>query len=254
MEQAIKGVIKSVVEVHNAGEQGGFRRWRDPLVSFASASDPLIPELKKWVDIKHLMPADLLPEAATVICWYLPFNPEIPRSNRGAHPASPEWAETYIKTNKLIAGINQKLEDFLAEEGFKCAKTPATHNFDPKELISCWSHRHLAYIAGLGTFGLNNMLITEKGTAGRFGSCVTNLELEPGRRPEIEYCLYKANGSCGACVKNCVNGALSYEGYDRFKCYEVCLENNEFHKMESDTDVCGKCVAGMPCADKNPVK
>lgn len=252
MEKRLKEVISETVMERISVDSGDFPRWRTPLVSFASADDDLIPKLKHWVSPKHLLPNDLLPDAQTVICWYLPFNPVIPNSNKGAHPASTEWAETYIKTNALINDINDKLEEFLVSAGYKCAKTPATRNFDPSELISHWSHRHLAYIAGLGTFGLNNMLITEKGTAGRFGSCVTNLKLEPGKRPETEHCLYKAKGICGACVKNCVNGALSFEGYDRFKCYEICLENNEHHKMDSATDVCGKCVAGMPCANKRP--
>lgn len=36
--------------------------------------------------------------------------------------------------------------------------------------MSEWSHRHAAYIAGLGIFGINNMLITNKGCVGRIPS------------------------------------------------------------------------------------
>lgn len=249
MEKKIIAIINSTVEQQ---KKSILPLWRKPLVSFAAATDPMMKELKTWVDPKHLLPRDMLPDAESVIVFYLPFNEEIPKSNRGGSLASSEWVNTYVETNKLIAVINENIKTFLAGEEYKCETTPATHNFDPKVLISYWSHRHLAYIAGLGTFGINNMLITEKGTAGRFGSCVTNLKLKPGNRPDTEYCLYKAKGTCGVCVKKCVNGALTFEGFDRFKCYEICLENDTANNIGTRADVCGKCIAGMPCSNKNP--
>ena len=51
-----------------------------------------------------------------------------------------------------------------------------------KNLISDWSHRHVAVIAGLGKFGLNNMLITDNGCCGRVGSFITDLKIEPTKR------------------------------------------------------------------------
>lgn len=87
------------------------------------------------------------------------------------------------------------------------------------------SHRHVGWIAGLGTFGINNMLITDKGCAGRMGLVVTDIRLETAKCPIKEYCLGKYNGSCGFCVRCCVNGALAEEGFDRFACYDMCLEN-----------------------------
>ncbi|HAK45139.1 MAG TPA: (Fe-S)-binding protein [Spirochaeta sp.] len=254
MEQKIAEIIRQTTAARNAEETEGIERWRTPLVSFASADDPLMTELKNWVDPKHLLPGDMLKGAQSVICYYLPFNPEIPKSNRGERLASREWVDTYVETNKLIDVINEKLKNYLAAEGYACETTPATHNFDPKVLISYWSHRHLAYIAGLGTFGLNNMLITDEGTAGRFGSCVTNLKLTPGKRPDGENCLYKAKGTCGVCAKKCVNGALTTDGFDRFKCYDMCLENDAANNIGTLADVCGKCIAGMPCSNRNPMK
>ncbi|MDC7226267.1 MAG: hypothetical protein PQJ61_05845 [Spirochaetales bacterium] len=254
MEHRIAEVIRRTTIEQNTRDTNGIERWRPPLVSFAAAADPLMLKLKEWVDTKHLLPGDMLPGAESVICWYLPFNPDIPKSNRGERIASREWVDAYVETNKLIAVINNRLKDFLSSEGYACETTPATHNFDPEVLISYWSHRHLAYIAGLGTFGLNNMLITEAGTAGRFGSCVTNLKLKPGKRSDTENCLYKAKGACGLCVRNCVNGALTFDGFDRFKCYEMLLENDAHHNIGSIADVCGKCIAGMPCSNKNPMK
>ena len=53
----------------------------------------------------------------------------------------------------------------------------ATHNFDEAKLVSYWSQKHVAYMAGLGKFGLHHMIITEKGCCGRLGSIVTNAKI-----------------------------------------------------------------------------
>jgi epoxyqueuosine reductase QueG len=131
---------------------------------------------------------------------------------------------------------------------------PATHNFDTQKLISDWSHRHVAYIAGLGKFGLNNMLITDKGCCGRIGTVITNLEIEPAERKDKEYCLYKYNGSCKKCVDRCVNDALTVDGFNRKRCYDMCLANAEIYENIGLSDVCGKCLANLPCSFIDPIK
>ena len=76
----------------------------------------------------------------------------------------------------------------------------------------------------------------------------------------------------------CPAGAISPDGFDRHKCYAQCLKNaaiyTEFgssytgageqkadaERCEGSTDdrgvygseVCGKCIAGMPCAYRMP--
>ena len=90
---------------------------------------------------------------------------------------------------------------------------------------SRWSQRHVAYLAGHGTFGLNNMLISDAGSVGRYFSIVTGLELPVGGPVLQERCLWKQDGSCGLCVQRCEAGALTTESFDRFKCLARCLEN-----------------------------
>ena len=71
---------------------------------------------------------------------------------------------------------------------------------------SNWSERHVAYVCGLGTFGLSKGLITERGMAGRFGSIVTDAELAPTPRKysdPFEYCT-----KCGACQFRCPAKAI----------------------------------------------
>jgi epoxyqueuosine reductase QueG len=119
--------------------------------------------------------------------------------------------------------------------------------------MSDWSHRHVAYIAGLGNFGLNNMLITAQGCCGRVGSLVTSHPILPDPRPEGPSCLFKFDGSCRKCIRRCVNDALVEDSFDRFRCYAMLLKNVEEHKNVGYADVCGKCLVAVPCSHADPV-
>lgn len=230
-------------------------RWKEPIIGFASAGDPLFLQLKQVVSSSHLLPEELLPGARSLIVFFIPFEESIVKSNISGSLASREWALAYIETNVLIAAIGERMKEYFSSFGYEVMVTPATHNFDPQKLISNWSHRHIGYIAGLGKFGLNNMLITSAGCCGRFGSFTTNMEFLPDIRPEGEACLYRYNGTCKTCINRCVGEALFIdESFRRHKCYEVCLRNEAYYQEIGKADVCGKCIVGLPCSFMNPVK
>jgi len=253
MEKEIKKLIKKYM-VDYQNKNNTETKWRDPIVKFADAKDELFKELKNVVNEDHLMPEDLLPEAESVVAFFIPFEKTIPETNIKGRYSSKEWAAAYIETNILIGNINERIEEYLKEKGYQSALVPATHNFSKETLMSQWSHRHVAYIAGMGTFGINNMLITEAGCCGRVGTLVTDLKIQADDRIEKENCLYKYNGTCGVCVGKCKFGALTFDGYDRRKCYGICMENDEYHEDMGLTDICGKCLVGIPCSYKNPEK
>ena len=228
--------------------------WKKPLVAFASADDPLFQKLKEVANPNHLIPDDILMGAKSVITYFLPFDESIPISNMNGRNSSKEWARAYVDTNILIAKLNDYLIETIKGMEARAAKLNPNLNMDYEKLISVWSNRHVAYISGLGTFGLNNMLITKNGCCGRLGNLVTDLELKPTKRPEHEYCLYKFNESCAYCVDKCVNDALFKDRFDRFKCFEMCLENEKLHNdLKDEAQVCGKCLTVVPCSFNNPV-
>ncbi len=214
--------------------------WGPPLVGFADASHPYILALNKIISPSHSLPGDVLDDAAVILAYYVPFTRALARTNsKSTSLASPEWALAYEQTNSMFSALNTHLTEYLNTLGYRASVSKETRTFDRQKLISNWSHRHFAYAAGLGTFGLNNMLITK-------------------------------NGSCGICVRNCPVGALSVSGYDQKKCYFLLRENakiyTEFGSSYSyDTagdvngdgdgnaknegsEVCGKCVTSSPCA------
>ena len=232
-------------------EAGTETRYRQPLVGFASAADPRFPKLRELAEPTHLLPTDLLPTARSVVAFFLPFAKEVVRANR-AEPrqVAREWAVAYVETNTLINRIAQQLINALAEQGVKAVAEPSTHNWDPVTLISRWSHKSVAAIAGLGSFGLHHMLITDAGCAGRFGSLVVDAALEPTSAPADtarERCPYFYDGSCRVCVERCPVGALTESGLDKHRCYEWLLQVADQFPEVGFADACGKCATG-PCA------
>lgn len=229
-------------------------KWKEPIIAYADAMDERFNELKDIVSNSHELPKDLMPEAKTVVAYFIPFDDSVIKSNIEGRECSKEWGQAYIETNQLISDLNLHIKEELKKFGYRSNIIPATHNFDEKRLISDWSHRHVAFIAGLGTFGINNMLITDKGTCGRVGTFVTDLKIEPSKRSNIENCLYKDRGICKKCLERCVNNALKIDSFDRHRCYEMCLYNNKLHSDMGLVDVCGKCIVNVPCATRNPMK
>ncbi|MCI2425111.1 epoxyqueuosine reductase [Candidatus Acetothermia bacterium] len=228
--------------------------WGSPIVGFASASDSMFNTLKSAVSESHAMPAELLHNAQTVVAFFLPFTEETARTNIAGETSSWEWARAYVETNKLIHDLSLHMQAFLSAHHHQSAITPATHNYDTDKLISDWSHRHIAFTTGIGRLGLNNMLITEQGCCGRVGSFVTSARVEPDPQRQQEACLYRYNGECMKCVERCVNNALSKDKFDRHKCHEMCLQNGKLFLSLGKTDVCGKCLVGIPCSHIDPVQ
>ncbi len=227
--------------------------WGIPIVGFAAADDSLFNKLKSVVSPTHAVPRDFLADAETAITFFIPFPKSLTASNRKERMSSREWAVAYIETNELILQLSLYLQEFFQARGYQSVTIPATHNWDEEKLISDWSHRHIAYIAGIGNFGLNNMLITEKGCCGRIGSFITAAGIEPGTRTDQPACLYKYDGTCKMCAGRCVNEALFEDSFDRFKCYDMLLKNVDEHSSIGYADVCGKCLVAVPCSHTDPV-
>ena len=111
-----------------------------------------------------------------------------------------------------------------------------------------WSHKSIAVLAGLGSFGLHHLIITDAGCAGRLGSLVLDAKL-PRRSPaKMERCPGLVDGSRTACVRLCPVSALDDFGtLDKPLCWERLKRNANEHRIPGLADGCGKCSVG-PCA------
>lgn len=106
-----------------------------------------------------------------MIAYYVPFTRELAKTNQtGTVLASADWELAYEETNAMFGKLNEYLIHFLKKHGFKGEISPKSATFDQKLLKSDWSHLHFAYAAGVGTFGINNMLITRYGCCGRYST------------------------------------------------------------------------------------
>lgn len=219
--------------------------YREAIVGFSSADDPLYQELYDATGQKMLEPKELLSSAKTVVTFFIPYAEEIVKEVAKGGAISQTWSDAYSLTNPLLSEILEGLQKELEKLGIESAGEPPTMNYDPIELTARWSHKSSAVIAGIATFGLHRLLITKSGTVGRMSSLVIDCKVEPTKRPDTEYCLYKKNGSCGICMKRCPSGALKPDGFDRFRC-NAYLDGKNISDYEQG---CGMCSTG-PCALK----
>jgi len=253
------------------------RYYDEPLVRFADANDKLFKDYKEIVGQFHLTPHEAYElefgegsfKGGTVISVVLPVGETIRKSNRVQKDiASPEWA--LLRTFGDEKFINQ-LVDFtvscIHQFGFMSFSPGRSKSFKiintDKGATSNWSERHIAYVAGQGSFSLNEGFITEKGMAVRFISIVTNGVFTPDIKTAKLYnenCLFCSKGSCGACIKRCPAGAITKEGHDKKKCYDF-VYGEEARQRAVDyggeyrfSTGCGLCQTGVPCEFKVPGK
>ncbi len=220
--------------------------WRKPLVGYANAKEGYVRDLKQIVLDTHFMPEDFMKDPNVVISYFIPFQQELAQTNVGieSNLASQEWGDAYAYTNEMMGRLSTYLAEELNHMGYR-AVVPDNVGLLPDKLKSNWSQRHMAYAAGLGTFGINNLLITKSGCCGRYHSVVANIPVEPDTPLERENCLFKREGLCKKCIANCFQGALTENGFDRFKCFEACKKNSA---INGGSQVCGKCATNIPCA------
>jgi len=241
LKKKIENIIKEAVA--NPGTE---TLYREPLVGYASASDPIFDDMKKIIGPHHLHPKEIFPEAITVVSFFLPFEKELVKLNWQSPDPVKEWIQAKSETDCLIEKINEKLKAELAEENIQSVVPGTVFDYKSKGFDVAWSHKSAAYAAGLGTFGVNQMLITKAGCAGRFGTLLISAEIPPTPRPKEEFCRYKKGEKCLVCVDRCPAGALSVRGLDKEKCYRYLQENARAFP-ELNQFACGKCATG-PCA------
>lgn len=249
MKELLKNdVIEFVKEFSTQNKLDNF--WREPLSCFTDVNSPYIRMLREQVNPEHAMPEDFMPDAKNIFVFFIPYTKNVIDSNSHDEQvlASEQWANGYKYTDKLLEQLTLYITQKICDMGYK-AVIPSGIGMDEEKLVSIWSHRHIAYAGGMGTFGINNMLITERGCCGRYSSIITNLPINPDEMLKEEYCIYKRNGKCRKCVDNCPIKALTVEGFDRFKCYEQCMKNIEVYGV----DVCGKCTVNIPCSLRAPI-
>jgi Uncharacterized Fe-S protein len=246
-----------------------------PLVRFAGTDDPLFEDYKQIIGSFHLTPREAFEmefgkgsfRAGTVISIVLPVSEIIRKSNRVQKEfGSKEWALLRTFGDEFfLHSLSSHIISLLHQQGFQ-ALAPSKSDFfkitrTETGPISNWSERHVAYVAGQGSFSLNDGFITDKGMAIRLASVVTNAVIETDERTVRHYnenCLFCSKGSCGACIKRCPVGAITKNGHDKNKCLafvygeearQRAVAYGGEYKFSSG---CGLCQTKVPCEFARP--
>lgn len=257
--------------------------YEPPIFGYAAGDDPIFEKFKEVVHQDHPTPREFLTRYlcevrniekavagdVTVVCFALPYHPETMRVNAlEKEGPSLRWNHTRWLGQAFNDELVEHVVSLLKGIGVEAVAPDLSSLFrivrPPEPLASTWSHRHMAYAAGLGTFSLNDGLITPKGMGVRCNSFLVNVKLEPSERPYAHHlanCLFYATGECGACIRRCPGGAVTEQGHDKLKCLKVLyvqqkpwLEGAHGPGYIGAYTGCGLCQTGVPCATRIPVR
>ena len=157
-----------------------------------------------------------------------------------------DYVLEFDQANSTLNAFAHRGARFLEKQGHVSIAFPATASIgDGARLAGDISHKHVAAAAGLGVFGLNNLLITPQyGNRLRLGTIVTEAALTPDTPMEESPC-----NNCGKCIKNCPANALEggkdlndpQQGWriNKEKCYHYIF-------IRLGGRRCGMCIASCP--------
>jgi epoxyqueuosine reductase len=211
-----------------------------PLVGFAAAKSWDDPPFEPWVPWEF-RPGSIIPGTKTVIVIGLP----IPLPVVETAP-SIFYHEMYKTVNTLLDINAYRISLYLNTRGFSSVPVPrdgyGSVSILKESPLAFFSHRHAAYLAGLGNFGVNNVVLTpEFGPRIRFTSVFTTADIPPGKVMEKSLCI-----KCMRCVEICPVKAL--EGRE----YPAGLTNKKACATRSEALArkyiapCGFCIKVCP--------
>jgi ferredoxin len=260
----------------NSLENGtGEPAWGDPQFAYARGDDPLFDRVKTDIGPFYWTPTEAFrlaypdseidPSELAVVCYILPQT-EITCLDQCAETEFPaeRWARSRFYGEEFNCALRLHLAEKLTKAGYPAVAPERLADFAYRKserfgLASNWSERHTAWIAGLGTFGLSDGLITRVGKAVRFGSVVVQMGLEATPRPYAghqDWCLWYAKGTCGACMQRCPVDAITTEGHDKPKCFDYIRNVTAPFVHESygtGATPCGLCQVKIPCEARAPI-
>ncbi|MDI6723654.1 MAG: 4Fe-4S binding protein [Methanobacterium sp.] len=222
------------------------RELQIPLVGFAPVSrwekppKELPDTFSEWIPVEF-WPQSIYPEAKTVIVIGLPVQLPILETAPSIY-----YHELYKTVNAALDSKAYELSNFLIFRGYPSIYLPRDAYGDIDVLLekpfAFFSHKHAAYLAGLGSFGQNNVLLTpEYGPRVRFTSIFTTAKIEGDPIKNESLCT-----KCLACVNECPVNAIKKEGdfpppVDKIKCAQRSKKLRKEYRSP-----CGICIKVCP--------
>lgn len=273
IEDVVKDFCKS--ERNSLHMETGEPAWSEPQIGYAKGDDPLFEMIKNdigpfyWTPLEafHMAHPDVDVTAGelSVIVYILPQTETTRLEQREATEVPSErWARSRFHGEEFNCELRLHLAEQLTATGCPAVAPERLPDFayqqsDKFGIASNWSERHTAWIAGLGTFGLSDGLITRVGKAVRFGSVVAKIDLDATPRDYQgfqDWCLWYAKGTCGVCMKRCPVDAIDENGHDKPACFTYIRNVTAPYVHETygtGATPCGLCQVKIPCEWRSPI-
>jgi len=279
-EEWFKSTVAQKVTSHPANKLefpfSGENIFEQPLIGFVRGDDPIFAEYQKIIGSFHFTPAGIMAwqannngvaapkaEDISVVSYILPISEKV-RADEALREEwlSERWAQTRRCGEIFSQILAEEIATYLMSKGVLAVVPDMTPMFNYKKYpdvgwASRWSQRHIAYAAGLGTFGINDLLITEKGVAHRCGSFVVNLRLQPDRERNKDihaYCLQYQGINCLKCQQKCPVSAVSESGHCKERCGARVIKSTGYCNRNYHIFIygCGLCSTKIPCESAIP--
>lgn len=221
-----------------------------PILGFAPVNRWLKPpshspnKFKEWIP-EEFWPQSIFPGTKTVLVIGLPVELPIVETAPSIH-----YHEHYNTVNRVLDIKAYEISNFINSLGHPSISIPRDGygNIEVllKKPLTFFSHKHAAYLAGIGTFGENNVLLTRKyGPRVRFTSIFSSLEIEGDPIIGDDLCVH-----CKDCVHHCPVNAINpmdsacIKLIDKVKCATRSKQlRSEFRSP------CGICIKVCPVGE-----
>ncbi len=278
LEQAINRHLQTTKNATYCN-QAGQSMFTSATVCVQRGNHPKFAALRNHIP-HHLTPEELFqndyPDAEgsslNVVCIALHFAESIVRDNAKAsfYPSDSWYELSYHVDYMLQAPLvpQSPFSEFLRDifSGYRVvfpinSSIYRVEQVTPMLRRANWSERHVAYIGGLGSFGLHGSLITEKGCACRLINIVTDCPFpaEEYRAVNEDYnynCLYFQKGVCRQCQKRCPVDSIVGDDHLVERCYGheyIASCDHAKDRFGAAITACALCLCGVPCSFTNPM-
>lgn len=211
-------------------------RWENPPAELPNTFSEWIPE--------EFWPQFIYPEAKTVMAIGLPVQLPIVETAPSIY-----YHELYETVNSMLDLKAYEISVFLNEKGYPSIYLPRDGYGDIEVLLekplAFFSHKHAAYLAGLGSFGQSNVLLTpEYGPRVRFTCVFTAASIKPDPIKIGDLCT-----RCLLCVKKCPVDAILEKGdFPPPMDKKLCATRSKKLRGEYRSP-CGICIKVCPVGE-----
>lgn len=212
------------------------------------------------------LPKDLLPECKSTIVMALRWSDTL---IDGLPELRSMYSRMMIMMNSQLDQTLLRIAHIFTQKGHLALPVHASDPYDLSELKGILSHKHAAVQAGLGEFGLSNLLLTPQfGPRQRFAQLLTDAELNPDKPLNLNLCektIPKCNFACiNSCPKNFIPnayqknpeimGTVVWKGQDIDKAGCSYYQDRGLPHMGRNgySFRCGLCIAACPVGSEIP--